>query len=236
MIKKISVLLFAALLVISFTTTTVYAASDIDGPDVIHKEVNQVFTLSDLRSMYDMDVFPSFDGYTGYGNVAGEYIVTLTQGSATKDVTIVVVDNWDSLESSSDILYVTDLKDIYVSNDRILDPYEIIFYIYATTRYIESAYNCRYEELKNEYHTATLTEDGLIPEGVYEYIFKLTYYSGEQGTYSTLIHTVEIQELPGIVLEPPPSTSEQVISFIPWIIGIIIVLAIIKNRPKKARF
>ncbi|MBI9010009.1 MAG: hypothetical protein JEZ05_08250 [Tenericutes bacterium] len=236
MFKKISVLLFAALMVISFTTTTVYAASDIDGPSVIHKEANQVFTIGNLLSLYDMDVFPDYDGYTGYGNVPGEYLITITQGSATKDVTIVVVENWGLLEESNDVLYVTDEKDIYVSSDRILTLYEIIFYIYSTTGYVNTEYNFRYEEIKNEYHYVTLSEEGLIPEGSYELTFRLTYYSGEQGTYSALIQAVELQELPGMILEPPASSSEKFMKALPWMIGVGAVIYLLKHRKKKGSY
>lgn len=236
MYKKISMLLIAAITVISLSLTTVYAASDIDGPDVIHKEANQVFTIGDLLSMYDMDVFIDYDGYTGYGNVPGEYLITLTQGSATKDVTIVVVENWDILEESNDVLYVTDYKDIYISSDRMLSLYEIIYYIYATTGYVNTDYNFRYEELKNEYHYVTLTEDGLIPEDSYELTFRLTYYSGEQGTFSALIHAVELKELPGVILEPPATATDQFMSAVPWIIGVGFIIYLLKNRKKKRGF
>jgi hypothetical protein len=232
MIKKISMLLIAALIVLTFTTTTVYAASDIDGPSTIHKEANQVFTIMDLLLLYDMDVFVDYDGYTGYGNVPGEYIITISQGLNLKDVTIIVVENWGSLIESNDVLYVADSKDIYVSNDRILTLYEIIYYIYNATEFVETDYQFRYEELKNEYHYS-FDEEGLIPEGSYELSFRLTYYSGQQGTYSALIHTQELQELPGMVLEPPPTTGDQLVSAAPWVIGIIAIIYLLKNRKKK---
>jgi len=233
MLKKISVLLLTALLVIAFTKTTVYAASDIDGPSVIHKEANQVFTIGDLLSLYDMDVFIQTDGYTGYGNMPGEYSIVLTQGELTKTVTIVVVENWGNLENSNDVLYVTDKKDIYVSNDRMLTLYEIIYYIYNATGYVDTAYQFRYEELIDEYHYATVSDDGTIPEGDYELTFRLTYYSGEQSTYSALIHAVELPELPGTILEPPPTAMDQIMTAAPWIIGVIAVVYFLTHRKKK---
>ena len=58
MIKKISVLFGVVLLVIMFSNNALVAASsDIEGPEVIHKEKNQVFTIMDLLSLYDNDVF-----------------------------------------------------------------------------------------------------------------------------------------------------------------------------------
>lgn len=228
--KLISVLLVAVLFILA-TTTNVKAASGIDGPSVIHKEANQVFTIMDLLSMYDMDVFVQTDGYTGYGNVPGEYTVVLTQGSLTKDVTVVVVEKWGDLTESNDVLYVTDNKDIYVSNDRMLTLYEIIYYIYDTTGYVETDYQFRYEELLDEYHYAF--EDGMIAEGNYELSFRLTYYSGEQASYSAMIHAVQLQELPGIVLEPPPTFMDKLISAAPWLIGFGFLFYFLTNRKKK---
>src|SRR6056297_1797245 len=110
MIKKISMLLYAAILTLELINTkTLYAAaSDINGPEVIHKEMDQVFTIGDLLSLYDHDVFIESDGFTGYGNIPGEYTIVLTQGSITKDVTIFVIEDWDKLVNSNDVLYVAD--------------------------------------------------------------------------------------------------------------------------------
>jgi len=234
MIKKISVLLIAALFVFAFAKTTVYAASDIEGPSVVHKEANQVFTIGDLLSMYEMDVFIDTDGYTGYGNVPGEYIVKLVQGRITKDVKIIVVEDWGNLEESNDVLYVSDYKDIYVSNKRALSLYEIIYYIYGTTGYVVTDYQFRYEEILDEYHYSFV--DGVIPEGNYEFRFKLTYYSGEQATYSVVIHCVELRELPGMVLEPPKTAIENIMSALPWLLGAFALIYLFTHRKKKSGF
>jgi len=167
--------------------------------------------------MYEADVFIETDGYTGYGNIPGEYTVTLTQGFNTKDITIIVVEKWNNLERSNDVLYIADYKEIYVSNDRMLTLYEIIYYIYDVTGYVETDYQFRYEELIDDYHYNFVS--GIIPEGSYEFTFRLTYYSGLQATYSTTIHAVELQELAGIVLEPPPSTTDKFMSAFPWLLG-----------------
>lgn len=234
MIKKISVLLIAALFVLSFTKTTVSAsATGIDGPSVVHKEANQVFTIGDLLSLYDIDVFIKTDGYTGYGNVPGVYTVVLSQGPLTKDVKIVVVEKWDNLEESNDVLFVTDQKDIYVSNKRMLSLYEIIYYIYGTTGYVVTNYQFRYEELLDEYHYAIQDEEDQITEGNYELTFRLTYYSGEQSTYSALIHTVKLKELSGTILEPPATPIEKIINVLPWALGIAAIVYILSHRKKR---
>lgn len=234
MIKKISVLFIAALTVFTFSQTNVYAASDIIGPSVIHKEENQVFTIGNLLQMYDSDVFIETDGYTGHGNVPGEYTVVLTQGFITKNVTIIVIEDWGNLERSNDVLFVANYKDIYVSNDRLLSLYEIIYYIYDSTGYVETDYQFRYEELIDDYHYSF--DGGIIPEGIYEFTFRLTYFSGEQSTYSALIHTVEIQALSGIILEPPPSDIDRVMSVIPWLIGLFGIGYFLTHIKKKRGF
>jgi len=235
--KKISVLLLALIIVFLMTTTTTYAASsDIDGPSVIHKEANQVFTIGNLLLLYDYDVFIQDDGFTGYGNIPGEYHVILTQDGLTKDVSIIVVKSWSykttSLENSTDVLFVADYKDIYVSNDRLLSLYEILYYIYGTTKYIEIDYQFRYEEFINDYHTS-FNEDGTINQGVYELSFRLTYFSGFQASYSALIHTKEII-VAGIIIAPPASGVEVFMkNYLPWIIGGTVVFYLFKHRKKR---
>lgn len=225
---------FLVLLFSSFHSVDATGAGII-GPEVIHKESNQIFTIIDLLSLYEDDVFVETDGYTGQGNLPGEYIVTLTQGLLTKDVTIVVIENWDNLERSNEVLFVADYKDIYVSSNRRLTLYEIIYYIYSSTGLVVTEYQFRYEELINQYHSS-FDEDDNIPEGNYELSFRLTYYSGQQSTYSTSINVVELQEIPGIILEPPPSTIDRIMSFVPWVLVIGVIVYFFTNRKKKRGF
>ncbi|MHA1690103.1 MAG: hypothetical protein ACTSU7_00565 [Candidatus Heimdallarchaeaceae archaeon] len=234
MFKKISVLFVAVLLVFSFTSMPVAAASDIVGPSVVHKEANQVFTIMDLLSMYDLDVFIETDGYTGYGNVPGDYTIVISQGSQTKNVSIIVVEDWGNLVESNDVLFVTDYKDIYVSNDRMLSLYEIIYYIFDATGYVTTEYQFRYEEILDEYHYSF--DDGIIPEGKYELTFRLTYYTGEQATHSASINVVELQELPGMVLEPPPTTIDKIMSTLPLVLVIGVIVYLFTHRKKKRGF
>ena len=225
-----SVLFLAALLVIT-NTSQVSASTDIDGPTIIHKEANQVFTIMDLLSLYDVDVFATLDEYTGNGNIPGEYSITLSQGMTSKEVTIVVIENWSDLQRSNDLLFVADYKDIYVTNERNLTLYEIIYYIYSTTGYVITDYQFRYEEILDEYHTSFI--EGLIPEGSYSFNFRLTYFTGEQATFYTTIHTKEFQEMPGIVIEPPPTQLDQIMSYFPVLIVVAIVIYLFSNRKKK---
>jgi len=231
--KLISVLFFAALFLMG-TTTRVEASTDIVGPSIIHKEANQVFTIIDLLSLYESDVFVDEDGYTGQGNLPGEYTITLTKGFSTKQVTVIVIENWGDLQQSNDVLFVTDAKDIYVSNERNLTPYEIIYYIYSKTGYVNTDYSFRYEELINEYHPL-FEEHDKIPAGIYEFTFRLTYFSGEQATYSTFVNVIELPEIPGIILEPPPSTIDRIMGFIPVAIVIGLVFIGLKHFKKQKR-
>jgi hypothetical protein len=232
--RKISALMFILLLFICLSSTTTYASSDILGPSVIHKEKNQVFTISDLLSLYDRDVFIYADEYTGHGNVAGEYIITLYQGEITKDVLVVVIDKWGSLQSSTDVLFVTDYKDIYVANDRYLSLYEILYDIYGSTGYIDTSYQFRYEELTDTYHD-NFSEDGLIDSGAYELSFNLTFYNGNQASYYAQIHTKEIV-VSGILIEAPPTALDKGIAVFPYVIAIIGVTYLLRHRKKKRGF
>ena len=219
---------------ITINNATIYAsASDITGPSTIHKEMNQVFTVIDLLKLYDNDVFIQNDGYTGYGNVPGQYIITLERGTSTKDVTVIVVDNWGDLPNSNDVLFVADAKDIYVANDRILTNYEIIYYIYNKTGYVNTQYQFLYEEILDEYHYADLNDDHKIPQGDYELTFKLTYFSGEQITHSVIITAVDLPELSGTILQPPKSPVEKLMSVAPVIIIVVIIVTLISNRKKR---
>lgn len=231
--KKISVLLIALVIVFFMTNITTYAASsDIEGPSVIHKEINQVFTIGDLLSLYDYDVFIETDNFTGYGNIPGEYQVILNQGNNTKTVYINVIEKWNKLERSNDLLFVSDLKDIYVSNERMLTLYEILYYIYPSTGYVEQSYQFRYEEISNTYHIQEFNDDGKIPVGLYDLSFRLTYYSGYQQTYFAHIITKEII-VNGIIIEAPPTTIEIIFSYLPWLICAGIVFYILKHRKKR---
>lgn len=232
--KRLISVLFCAALITLFSTTQIAASSDIVGPSVIHKEVNQVFTLIDLLSLYDQDVFVEEDGYTGNGNVPGEYTITLSQGLTNKVVTVVVVENWGELQSSNDVRFVTDLKNIYVSNNRNLILYEMIYYIYNTTGYVEVSTGMRYEEINDDYHTSFV--DGFIPEGDYEFSFRLTYLNGQQATFRTLVNAKEVEELPGIVIQPPETSFDKWMGMIPGIlISFGLVLLIGSQIRKKKR-
>lgn len=229
--KLISVLFCAALLAI--TNTHVSASTDILGPSIIHKEANQIFTIMDLLELYDdMDVFATDDGFTGNGNIPGEYTVILSKGFEEKAVTIVVIEDWGNLLQSNDIRFVADLKDIYIVNDRYLTPYEIIYYIYDSTGYVETDYTFTYEIILDEYSSAFV--DGIIPEGTYEHNFRLNFFSGEQKSYRTYINTIELPEVPGVVLSPPPTAIEQLMGLIPVIIvGVLLYIGYKKLRSKR---
>lgn len=233
--KKIIMALAFAFVMMFCSNNYVGANGLIIGPSTIHKEANQIFTIIDLLSLYDPDVFIEQDNYTGYGNMAGEYTVTLKQGTNTKQVHIIVVDSWGDLQKPNDLLFVTDQKNIYVSSDRQLTLYEIIYYIYSKTNYVETGYSFRYEELNNEYHNS-IGENGNIPAGSYTHDFKLTYYSGEQVSLITTINVVDLPEIAGVILTPPPTTIDKAISMIPFLLVIGVPVYLFTNRKRKRGF
>jgi len=107
-----------------------------------------------------------------------------------------------------------------------------LFYIYPISGYVEKSYQFRYEEISNTYHTQTLNDDGKIPEAEYELSFRLTYYSGYQQTYFAHIITREII-INGIIIEAPPSKLDIIFSYVPWVIGVGVIVYILKHRKKR---
>jgi hypothetical protein len=232
--KKLMLLFATSIIFLSyfFSLNIINGATyNIDGPDIIHKEMNQVFTIIDLLKLYDDDVLIDNDNFTGSGNVPGKYIITIRQGTITKDIEINVIEKWGNLIDSNDILFVADKSDIYVSNERKLTVYEIIYYIYGNTGLIDVNYDFVYEENTNEYHTSFI--DGEILPGAYDFIFRLTYYSGNQATYNASIIVVELPELSGVILEPPPTTIDKIIKGAPFIIIIALIIYLISKKTKK---
>lgn len=232
--KIISALGFLLILMFSSLHHVDAAGAGIIGPDVIHKEKNQIFTVIDLVKLYDQDVFIQEDNYTGNGNQTGTYDVILNQGDQVKTVQIIVIENWGNLEDSNDLLFVTNQKNIYLSSERELTLYEIVYYIYANTGLVETNYNFRYEEIENQYYISR-NESGIIPAGTYTHDFKLTYYSGEQVTFRTLINVVELPEIPGVVLEPPPGVLDQIMGMVPLFLIIGVPIYLLTNHKKRKR-
>lgn len=233
--KKISVIICILMIMTISSRTSIYGSSDIEGPSVIHKSSTQVLSLSNILSLYDYDVLVIEDNYTGYGNVPGVYVITLQQGSITKDIEINVVDSWGNLDQQTDILFVTDYKDIYVYEHRVLTLYEMIYYIYSTTGYVDISSDPYYTEYSNSYHSS-IGDDDLVPIGDYYLSFKLSYYSGYEAEYTSTIHVIKTRNISGTQLEPPRSNIDKWVSSIPWFIGGVIVILGIKKFKKKGGF
>lgn len=231
--RKLMLLVASLLISISmfFSLSINVSANNINGPDIIHKEKNQVFTINDLLNLYPDNVLIDNDEFTGYGNIPGKYIITIKQGAITKNVEIFVIDKWGDLTNSNDVLYVADKSDIYVSNERKLSLYEIIYYIYDKTGFVDTSYDFLYEENTNEYHSNF--NDGEIEPSSYSLIFRLTYFTGNQETYNGTIKAIELPEIEGTILEPPPKTLDKIIKSAPLLIVFSLIVYFIVNRKKK---
>lgn len=232
--KKITVLLLALFSSFMLSIEANALSSDIVGPNVIHKEMNQALTITDILSYYETDVMILEDGYTGHGNMPGEYTITLKQSTNTKDITVYVIQNWGDLQSSQDIIAVTDYKDIYVVNSRVLTPYEIIYYIFMKTGYFENTSNFYYESQIDTY-TVNVNEDNTIDVGVYQFSFRATFFTGYEATYSSTIHVVQSRQASGIILEPPQTSSDKFIDALPWIVGALLIGYFIYKKLNKQR-
>jgi len=232
--RKIAMLLLA-LFSIFLTSIDTQAATEITGPSVIHKEINQALTITSILGFYDPDVMILEDGYTGHGNMPGEYTITLKKNTNTKDVTIHVIIKWGDLVNSSDVIAVTDYKDIHVVNNRVLTPYEIVYFILMTTGYFENTSYFYYEPLIDTYTTAALNEDETITPGIYQYSFKAMFFSGYEETYSSTIYVVKARQISGVILEPPATTSDKMIKALPWIIGLGFIGYFASKKLKKMK-
>lgn len=232
--KKLTVLFLALLMIFTLQITTHANVVNIVGPSTIHKEKNQALTMTAILSFYDSDVMVLEDNYTGYGNIPGIYSIVLKQGIINKEINIHVIHNWGNLIESTDIICLTDYKDIHVVNDRILTPYEIVYYLLMSTGYFESTSQFYYESMIDTYSVA-INEDGNIDVGAYEFAFKATFFTGYEATYQSNIYVVQARQISGAILQPPATRLDGIAKAIPWIAGTIILGYLLNKALKKKR-
>ncbi|MCD4826537.1 MAG: hypothetical protein K8Q99_02085 [Acholeplasmataceae bacterium] len=232
--KKITVLILALLMIFTMQITSHADAINIVGPGVIHKEKNQALTMTAILGLYESDVMILEDNYTGYGNIPGIYTLTLKQNTITKEIEIHVLNDWGNLQNSTDVICLTDYKDIHIVNDRILTPYEIVYYLLMSTGYFENTSQFYYESLIDTYSGA-VNEDGTIDIGMYEFSFKATFFTGYEATYHSDIYVIQAREISGSILEPPTTNADVLIKAFPWFLGVVILIYLFSKRKKKNR-
>jgi len=176
------------------------SSTDIIGADVIHKQSNQILTMTDILGMYSSSlgaVIMIEDNYTGYGNILGSYDIMLyaTDGvtAVTKTATVIVVANLGNVQA------VTDYKNIHVRTDQNLTSSEIV-YVLQNTGYVDITATTQMAIIEDTYHGNEETP------GAYTFEFRLVNSAGLDMIYSSQIIVSDdgIDFVPDYTFEAPP--------------------------------
>lgn len=233
--KKITVLVLLLLSILSSSLQVNASSTEIVGPDVIHKQSNQILTVGDILALYTSNlgaVAVSVDNYTGYGNILGTKSMSLyaTDGTtvATKDIEIIIV------SSLGDVKAVTDYKNIHLKTTQLLTPVEIV-YVLENTGYVSITASTQMLILSDTY-----TQSQTV-EGSYLFEFRLVNSAGLDQIYTSMIYVSDDDNLfiPDVIFEAPPSAFGQVWQFIVSIfyiavfVGVGYVIYKVVSKPRK---
>lgn len=236
--KKITVLILMIISILSLGRLPTRASTVIIGPSVIHKAKNTVLPITDILDMYTSslgDVSISIDGYTGNGNLVGEYLIEVYATDGTnihsKEVTIVVL---SSLPSK--VRAIGNYSDIYTNTSKALTLKDDIIPALEATGFITTSQTTVGYILINEYSSSYETP------GDYLMQFRLLDASGYDETFEIVIHVKDSGTIPepDIVYTPPRSIIDKawdvIVTVFFWIvIGVgIIVLFKVLFKAKKA--
>lgn len=230
--KKILAILLLAL-VFFINVNHEVQASEIIGADVIHKQSNQILTITDIKAMYNSElgeVVVENDNYTGFGNVPGIKTVDMVVESLDltvyrKTVSIYVIEQLGNVKA------VTDYKDLHLRTDQVLTPTQIV-YVLENTGYVEITATTQMSILNDTY-----TENAEVP-GTYVFEFQLINSAGLDEVYSSKIYVGDGSSLfvPDVVFEAPITSADKIIEIIKDIfyfaIFLLICYVVIKFVPK----
>lgn len=225
--KKITVLILMIISILSLGRLPTRASTVIIGPSVIHKAKNTVLPITDILDMYTSslgDVSISIDGYTGNGNLVGEYLIEVYATDGTnihsKEVTIVVL---SSLPSK--VRAIGNYSDIYTNTSKALTLKDDIIPALEATGFITTSQTTVGYILINEYSSSYETP------GDYLMQFRLLDASGYDETFEIVIHVKDSGTIPepDIVYTPPKSIIDKAmniaIAFLSW--GAVIVIGFV---------
>ncbi len=206
-----------------------HAATGIIGPTVIHKASDQILTVDTIMGLYQSDtqLQTVTDEYTGFGNISGIYEIVLSNGDALKTVTVHVIDGWSygslSLDNPTDIICVTDFKNVHVKSTRILTPTEIVQYILTSTGYVTIDAQTGMSVITDTYTNHTETP------GMYQLEFRLVSTSGFDQSYTLNVYVTEGMDLwvGGYVFDAPPSAVESMMQYVVPIALVFLVIWIV---------
>jgi len=232
--KKIAVLVMLIFsMVASSLTLNASSTGAIVGPDVIHKQSNQILTINDIISMYSSSlgqVYVQVDGYTGNGNILGAHPLVLKAqnqtSEATKEVYVMVV------PTLGNVLAVSDYKNIHLRSNQVLTPQEIVL-VLEKTGHIEITATTQMMILSNTY------SENASQQGQYLFEFRLMNSAGVDQIYSSYIFVSGNENVfvPDIIFTPPRTALDTAITIF-WFmlyaaVLVVIIRIVIKFKKRK---
>lgn len=229
MIKKAIIFLLAItslVLVVANNYTYASGSLQINGPEIVFKDKNKLFTVEQILEMYstvsDSKLEIISDGYTGLGNKAGIYPVTIGIRNSTENRTI----NIHVKNVISDYAYAASYMNgqyqLYTTKNIIIPEREIILALERISDDVQVT-----SKTGVIYGTNTYTENAESP-GRYMYEFTLVQTSGTRHTQA-----VEVIVNNSETLAPDYIFTNDVFNFGDvfknigsYIVGIIIVIVL----------
>jgi hypothetical protein len=200
--KKLIIMLIGFSALIAPMSLTYAVGEDITGPDVVFKQADKILTTTNILDLYSSelgDIEVVSDAYTGYGNVPGNYVVTLgvSETEVTKDISVNV------RQTIGPVIAVTVTAgsyEIILHKNTTLTANQIID-VLINVQYIVVTSSTQITVLTNTY-----TANASAP-GNYTFEFYLATTSGVEETYLVTLQVNDTETLnPDIVLDEPADT------------------------------
>jgi len=202
--KKLIIMLIGFSALIAPMTITYAVGEDISGPEIILKQADKILTSTNILDLYSSelgDIEIVSDAYTGYGNVPGNYAVTLgvSETEVTKEISVNVRQTIGPVIAVT----VTDGSyEIILHKNTTLTANQIID-VLINVQYIVVTSSTEITVLTNTY-----TANASAP-GNYTFEFYLATVAGVEETYLVTLQVNDSETLtPDINLNPPAPTVE----------------------------
>jgi hypothetical protein len=200
--KKLIIMLIGFSALIAPMSMTYAVGEDITGPDVVFKQADKILTITNILELYSSElgaIEVTSDAYTGYGDVPGNYAVTLavSETEVTKDISVNV------RQTIGPVIAVTVTAgsyEIILHKNTTLTANQIID-VLINVQYIVVTSSTQITVLTNTY-----TANASAP-GNYTFEFYLATTSGVEETYLVTLQVNDTETLnPDIVLDEPADT------------------------------
>jgi hypothetical protein len=200
--KKLIIMLIGFSALIAPMSMTYAVGEEITGPDVVFKQADKILTITNILDLYSSElgeIEVTSDAYTGYGDVPGNYAVTLavSETEVTKDISVNV------RQTIGPVIAVTVTAgsyEIILHKNTTLTANQIID-VLINVQYIVVTSSTQITVLTNTY-----TANASAP-GNYTFEFYLATTSGVEETYLVTLQVNDTETLnPDIVLDEPADT------------------------------